>query len=180
MRSMPFVKPTSPTVIGTGHGFSYRAAWLMAAVAVILAALVPTVSQHRTVWAAGPEFSITVSDENYETANVSFTISNLPSEVDENNWIAQINYRPTNGQVPDTQWRAGNLDIGSYHFDEDLWWTPPPKSRRWQTSRASLTKDGTDLAFFSGGKGIGGPQNAGLLAGRMRTDGSCVRQRAQP
>ena len=120
---MPFVKPTSPTVIGTGHGFSYRAAWLMAAVAVILAALVPTVSQHRTVWADGPEFSITVSDENYETANVSFTISNLPSEVDENNWIAQINYRPTNGQVPDTQWRAGNLDIGSYHFDEDFFAT---------------------------------------------------------
>ena len=62
----------------------------MAAVAVILAELVQTVSQHRTVWADGPEFSITVSDENYETANVSFTISNLSSEVDENNWIVQI------------------------------------------------------------------------------------------
>ena len=89
-------------------------------VAILSAVLALTVSQHRTVWADGPEFSITVSDENYETANVSFTISNLPSEVDENNWIAQINYRPTNGQVPDTQWRAGNLDIGSYHFEEDF------------------------------------------------------------
>ena len=34
---------------------------------------------------------------------------------------------------------------------------------------ANLTRfidEGADLAFFSGGKGIGGPQNAGLLAGR--------------
>ena len=29
-----------------------------------------------------------------------------------------------------------------------------------------FTKEGADLVFFSGGKGIAGPQNAGLLAGR--------------
>ena len=119
MQSMAFVKQTSLTALGNGNGFKYRAVWI-AMVAILSAVLALTVSQHRTVWADGPEFSITVSDENYETANVSFTISNLPSEVDENNWIAQINYRPTNGQVPDTQWRAGNLDIGSYHFEEDF------------------------------------------------------------
>ena len=34
------------------------------------------------------------------------------------------------------------------------------------TNLTRFIDEGADLAFFSGGKGIGGPQNAGLLAGR--------------
>ncbi|MCE2494430.1 MAG: hypothetical protein J4F40_17835 [Alphaproteobacteria bacterium] len=38
--------------------------------------------------------------------------------------------------------------------------------RRRGPNLTGYLQDGADLAFFSGGKGIGGPQNAGLLAGR--------------
>ncbi len=41
-------------------------------------------------------------------------------------------------------------------------------------------KEGADLVMFSGGKGTGGPQGAGLLARAEGPDRSCLRERAQP
>ena len=74
------------------HGNGHRTAWTMWAVAVLLAVLAVAVPLHGPVSADEPDFTINVSDINYETATASLTVTNLPSSINANNWIAGVKY----------------------------------------------------------------------------------------
>ena len=76
----------------TKEGFGHRTTWAMWAVAVLLAVLAVAVPLHGPVSADEPDFTINVSDINYETATASFTVTNLPSSINANNWIAGVKY----------------------------------------------------------------------------------------
>ena len=76
----------------TKDGFGHRTTWAMWAVAVLLAVLAVAVPLHGPVSADEPDFTINVSDINYETATASFTVTNLPSSINANNWIAGVKY----------------------------------------------------------------------------------------
>ena len=76
----------------TKHGLGRRFTWAMGVLAVLLAALALAVPLHGPVSADEPDFTINVSDINYETATASFTVTNLPSSINANNWIAGVKY----------------------------------------------------------------------------------------
>ena len=78
------------------HGFGHRTSWAMWSVAVLFAVLSVAVPMQRTVWADDPTFDIDVpmtgTIVDYETAKAQFTISNLPSTINDSNWVVGINW----------------------------------------------------------------------------------------
>ena len=92
MQSMEALYLSSLGARWTKDGNGHRTAWTMWAVAVLLAVLAVAVPLHEPVSADEPDFTINVSDINYETATASFTVTNLPSSINANNWIADVKY----------------------------------------------------------------------------------------
>ena len=81
---------TSLVGIRTRIAFGRRIAWSLTAATFVALLLALTTPVGETVWADAPEFTITVSDIDYETATVSFEVTGLPSSIDDTNWIANI------------------------------------------------------------------------------------------
>ncbi len=75
---------------------NHRTTWVMWSVAVLFTVLAVAVPMLRTVSADGPTFDIIVpmagTTVNYETAKAQFAISNLPSTINNSNWVVGIKW----------------------------------------------------------------------------------------
>ena len=91
---------------------SHRTTWVMWSVAVLFAGLAVAVLMQRTVSADGPTFDITVpmagTTVNYETAKAQFTISNLPSTINDSNWVVGINWSTPLDSYGDSKTAVGS------------------------------------------------------------------------
>ncbi|MCY4580515.1 MAG: fibronectin type III domain-containing protein, partial [Chloroflexi bacterium] len=90
----------------------HRTTWVMWSVAVLFAGLAVAVLMQRTVSADGPTFDITVpmagTTVNYETAKAQFTISNLPSTINDSNWVVGINWSTPLDSYGDSKTAVGS------------------------------------------------------------------------
>ena len=82
----------------TKHGLGRRATWLMVTLAALFAVLAVAVPMQRTVWAADPTIEVEVVQDtiNYETVDVTITLSNIDGLVDADDnpdWILSVRYK---------------------------------------------------------------------------------------
>ena len=77
-----------------------RAAW---AAVLLLAMSLVFVPMQRTISAEEPEFTINVTDIDFETASATFTAENLPSTLNSSNWIASVSHKAPSSRFARTQ-----------------------------------------------------------------------------
>ena len=90
IKSMYFAELSSLVGIRTRLVYGHRFVWSLAAATLVALFLVLAAPVRETVWADEPEFTITVSNVDFETATVSFEVTGLPDSIDNTNWIANI------------------------------------------------------------------------------------------